>query len=321
MNKRNQYNPEFKSKVVLEVLREEFTVNEIAAKYELSPVMVSRWKAEFLEKVPKVFKRGASSTEKELETEKERVAQLERKIGQLTYEVDWLKKNLKNSTSENVRKELVEKNNPQICLKRQAELLTVNRTSLYRKPPSRKISDLDLYIMRLIDELHTADPSWGYRTITSCLQKQYGLLINHKKVRRLMWIMGIYAIYPKPNLSKLYHAQYIKPYLLRNVAITRANQVWGVDITYVRMRKGFMYLFVVIDWYSRYIVDYELSSTLEKEFVIHCLKRALARQKPEIINSDQGGHFTCPAYIELLSLWMGKGAAGIMPVQNDSFVV
>lgn len=92
MNKRNQYNPEFKTKVVLEVLREELTVNEIAAKYEVSPVMVSRWKAEFLERVPEVFKRGSSSTEKELEAEKERVAQLERKIGQLTYEVDWLKK-------------------------------------------------------------------------------------------------------------------------------------------------------------------------------------------------------------------------------------
>lgn len=154
--------------------------------------------------------------------------------------------------------------------------------------------------MRLIDELHTAEPAWGYRTITSCLQEQYGLMINRKKVRRLMRIMGIYAIYPKPNLSKRFFAQYVKPYLLRNLPITRSNQVWGVDITYVRMQKGFMYLFVIIDWYSRYIVDYELSSTLEKSFVIACLTRALTRHKPDIINSDQGSHFTCPGYIELL---------------------
>jgi putative transposase len=187
-----------------------------------------------------------------------------------------------------------------ISIKRQAELLSVNRSSLYRKPYERLTSEMDLYIMRLIDELHTAEPAWGYRTITSCLQCRYGLLINRKKVRRLMRVMGIYALYPRPNLSKRYHAQYVRPYLLRKLPITRANQVWGIDITYVRMKKGFMYLFLIIDWYSRFIVDYELSSTLDKGFVITCLTRALAIQKPDIINSDQGSHFTCAAYIELL---------------------
>ena len=112
--------------------------------------------------------------------------------------------------------------------------------------------------------------------------------------------MGVYTVYPKPNLSKRYLVQYRKPYLLRNLSIKRANQVWGIDITYIPMPKGFMYLFVIIDWYSRYIVDYELSSTLDKSFVLNCLKRALARQKPEIINSDQGGHFTNADYISLL---------------------
>lgn len=112
--------------------------------------------------------------------------------------------------------------------------------------------------------------------------------------------MGIYALYPKPNRSKRYHAQYVRPYLLRNLEITRPDQVWGIDITYIRMKKGFMYLFIIIDWYSRYIVDYELSSTLEKGFVLNCLKRALAVHKPEIINSDQGSHFTNTEYIERL---------------------
>lgn len=154
--------------------------------------------------------------------------------------------------------------------------------------------------MQRIDELHTAHPTWGYRTITKVIRRDEGLCVNRKKIRRMMRDMGIHTIYPKPNLSKRYHAQYIRPYLLRNLAITKPDQVWGIDITYIHMEKGFMYLFIVIDWYSRRIVDFELSSTLEKTFVMNCLKRALNTSKPEIINSDQGGHFTNPDYIELL---------------------
>ncbi len=135
----------------------------------------------------------------------------------------------------------------------------------------------------------------------------------------MMRVMGIYTIYPKPNLSKRYHAQYIRPYLLRNLDIERPDQVWGVDITYIRMQKGFMYLFIIIDWYSRRIVDYELSSTLEKSFVLNCLKRALSNRKPEIINSDQGGA-TLQILItssfwkktKLKSPWMAKARLWIM---------
>ena len=210
-----------------------------------------------------------------------------------------LKKNLTKSSIASDRKAFVEIDNTNITVKRQAELLENNRTSVYRKPAKPTVSERDLWIMRRIDEIHTAEPTWGYRTITRILQHE-DIIINRKKVRRLMRDMGIYAIYPKPNLSKRYHAQYVRPYLLRNLEITRPNQVWGVDITYIRMKKGFMYLFVIIDWYSRYIVDYELSSTLDKSFVLGCLKRALAIQKPEIINSDQGSHFTNPDYIKLL---------------------
>lgn len=187
-----------------------------------------------------------------------------------------------------------------MTVKRQTELLSVNRTSVYRKPVKKTISEQDLWLMRRIDEIHTHEPTWGYRTITAILKRDFGLKVNRKKVRRMMRDMGIYVLYPKPNLSKRYHAQYVRPYLLRNLAITRPNQVWGIDITYIRMAKGFMYLFIIIDWYSRYIVDYELSSTLDKGFVLSCLKRALAFQKPEIINSDQGSHFTNPDYIKLI---------------------
>jgi putative transposase len=187
-----------------------------------------------------------------------------------------------------------------MTVKRQAELLDIKRTSVYRKPVSRTISDEELNLRRLIDEIHTAEPTWGYRMIAYFLRNAYQLLINRKRVRRIMRDIGIYAIYPKPNLSKRYHAQYVRPYLLRNMAIVRPDQVWGVDITYLRMKKGFMYLFVIIDWYSRSIIDYELSSTIDKSFVLNCMKRALALHQPEIINSDQGSHFTNPDYIKLI---------------------
>lgn len=154
--------------------------------------------------------------------------------------------------------------------------------------------------MHKIDELHTGHPTWGYRMLTKIICRDLGVIVNRKKIRRMMRDMGIYTIYPKPNLSKRYHAQYRRPYLLRNLSITRPDQVWGVDITYIRMNKGFMYLFIIINWYSRCIVDYELSNTLEKTFVINCLKRALSTRKPEIINSDQGSHFTNPEYLSLL---------------------
>jgi len=154
--------------------------------------------------------------------------------------------------------------------------------------------------MHKIDELHTGHPTWGYRMLTKVIRRELKVTVNRKKIRRMMRDMGIYTIYPKPNLSKRYHAQYKRPYLLRNLNITHPDQVWGIDITYIRMNKGFMYLFIIIDWYSRCIVDYELSNTLEKTFVMNCLKRVLSTKKPEIINSDQGSHFTNPKYIALL---------------------
>jgi len=189
--------------------------------------------------------------------------------------------------------------NHQISLTRQAYLLTVNRSSLYRQPPTNTWSQTDLDDMRLIDEIYTKCPFYGYRRITAEMQAR-GRQINRKRVRRLMGIMGIQGISPGPNLSKRLHAQYVHPYLIRNLKIDHPDQVWAVDITYIRMRQGFMYLFVIIDLYSRYIVDYELSTSMDRHWVLECLKRAFRHRRPEIINSDQGGQFTNQDYIELL---------------------
>ena len=185
-------------------------------------------------------------------------------------------------------------------MKRQASLMEVNRSSVYRVVTQGCISDNEYMLRGLIDRIHTDNPTWGYRMITSFLCMEHGLTVNRKRVRRIMRDMGVYAIYPKPNLSKRYHAAHVRPYLLRHMEITEPDQVWGVDITYVHFDKGFMYLFVIIDWYSRCVVDYELSSTLDKAFVQSCLQRALIVRKPKMINSDQGGHFTNPDYIGLL---------------------
>jgi len=189
---------------------------------------------------------------------------------------------------------------PNLSVKQQAELLSINRSSVYRQPKPKQISKEDLFIMRRIDEIHTAHPTWGYRTITTIIRREDEICVNRKKIQRMMRDMGVHTIYPKPNLSKRYHAQYVHPYLLRNKVISAPNQVWGIDITYIRMRHGFLYLFIIIDWYSRCIVDFELSLTLEKDFVMTCLKRALAKTQPEICNSDQGSHFTNQDYIQLL---------------------
>lgn len=197
-----------------------------------------------------------------------------------------------------MRKSLVESHKA-LSLAKQTGLLEIGRTSIYKRP-TKGISDDTIALMHKIDHIHTDEPTWGCRTITSYLHNTYGIVVNRKRVRRLMRQMGIYAIYPKPNLSKLYHAQYVRPYLLRNMEIVRPDQVWGVDITYIPLGRSFVYLFVIIDWYSRYIVDWELSSTLDKGFVLTCMRRALGKSRPQIINSDQGGHFTNPDYVSLI---------------------
>jgi len=145
--------------------------------------------------------------------------------------------------------------------------------------------------MRLIDEQYTKRPFYGVERMTAWLREQ-GELINPKRVRRLMRLMGIEAIYPKPRLSQGKAEHRIYPYLLRGVKIERPNQVWSTDITYIRLLGGFVYLVAIIDWHSRYILSWEISNTLEVDFCLSALERALPIGRPEIFNSDQGAQFT-----------------------------
>jgi putative transposase len=228
MKQRNKYSPEFKTEVVVEVLREEDTLNEIAARHSINPVMLSRWKTEFLERAAGVFKKGPSEAEKELEEERRHVEELERKVGQLTDEVDWMKKKMPRSElfDATEARGLVDQDNPRITVKRQCELLGFNRTSVYRVSAFRLIHNVELRIRGLIDRIHTDEPTWGHRTITTILKRDYGIPINKKRTRRIMRQMGIYTLFPQPNLSKRYHSQFLKPYLLRHMKIQRVNQVW-----------------------------------------------------------------------------------------------
>lgn len=207
------------------------------------------------------------------------------------------KKNLQKSTSDEERREMMDRDYREIPLKKQAQLLNVNRTSAYYCP--REKEDTDIELMHRIDEIYTRWPHYGYRRITKELQDQ-NIPVNRKRVLRLMRRMGIYGICPGPNLSKRNHQHHTYPYLLRGVKAERPDHIWGIDITYIRMKGGFMYLAAIIDWYSRCVVSWELSQSLERSFVLRALKKALAVRKPEIINSDQGSHFTCGDYIELL---------------------
>lgn len=192
---------------------------------------------------------------------------------------------------------MVEPGHPQIALKTQAQLLGLSRASLYYMPvgPSAQ----EIAIKHRIDEIYTLYPIYGSRRMKAVLCRE-GWTISRPTVQRYMREMEIAGIAPGPNLSKRHPEHKIYPYLLRGLRIERPNQVWGVDITYIRLLKGWMYLVAILDWFSRYVLAWELSQTLEIAFVLDAVKRALLVGKPHIWNSDQGSHFTSPQYTQLL---------------------
>lgn len=197
------------------------------------------------------------------------------------------------------RLNLVSKND-KLSVAKQAELLDVNRTSFYYTPVEPD-GERETVIKNRIDFWHTKMPYLGARKIRIQLQERDGLRVGRKLIKRYMDEMGIYAVYPKPNLSKPNKQHKIYPYLLRNLDINHANQVWAIDITYIRMGKGHMYLTAIIDWYSRCIIGWELSDTLDTAPVLAAVKDAIRQYgKPEIINSDQGSQFSSDDYTSYL---------------------
>jgi putative transposase len=199
--------------------------------------------------------------------------------------------------SADAKRPLVDVGHPALSVRRQCELLGLARASLYYEPATESPDNLRL--MRLIDEEYTARPFYGSRRMTVRLVEQ-GEAVNRKRVQRLMRLMGLEAIYPKPKLSAAGPGQRIYPYLLREVSIERPDQVWSTDITYLPLASGFMYLAATIDWYSRYVIAWRLSNTLDGSFCLDMLEEALSYSRPEVFNTDQGVQFTAQAWTSRL---------------------
>ena len=192
---------------------------------------------------------------------------------------------------------MIEPEHKMLTVARQCDLLNLSRSSYYYV--SGKDDRYNRLLMNLIDEQYTKMPFYGVAKMTAWLHRQ-GHFVNQKRVRRLMRLMGLEAIYPKPNLSKACPAHKKYPYLLKNMVIDHPDQVWAADITYIRMQQGFIYLVAIMDWYSRYVLSWEVSITLDAGFCIDAMKRALHLSQPEIMNTDQGVQFTSDLFIGIL---------------------
>lgn len=207
-----------------------------------------------------------------------------------------VKKNFTCLTREE-KKSLVDRNHPKLSIVRQTALLSLSRSTIYYVP---KIKKEELKIMHALDKAYMKYPFYGSRRLRLVLKDEHDIHVNRKCVQRLMRLLGIQAIYPKHRTTIACEGNKIYPYLLRNVPIVRPNQVWSTDITYIPLEKGFCYLTVILDWFSRYVLSWELSETMETTFCTRALKSALSRAIPEIHNSDQGSQFTSREYTQLL---------------------
>jgi len=193
---------------------------------------------------------------------------------------------------------MVDTTEPNVSIAKQCRLLNINRSSFYYRPKAVKAEDLEL--MRLIDEQYLKTPTWGSRSMKNHLRR-LGYKINRKRVQRLMRLMGLEAIYPRPKTSRPHPDHKVYPYLLRGLNIERPNQVWAADITYVPMSRGFMYLVAVMDWYSRKVVSWRVSNTMEADFCVEAAREAIeCYGTPEIFNTDQGTQFSSDAFTGLL---------------------
>lgn len=193
---------------------------------------------------------------------------------------------------------MIDCSDKKLSVSRQCKILNINRSNVYYK--KHPIKSLDLELMKLIDKQYLKEPSWGSRSMRNYLNR-LGYKVNRKRIQRLMRLMGIEAIYPKPKTSRPHPSHKIYPYLLRDLNIDHANQVWAADISYIPMAHGFMYLVAIMDWHSRKVLAFRLSNTLDTDFCVEALYEALGRYgRPEIFNTDQGAQFTSKAFTDLL---------------------
>lgn len=299
--KQKTYPPEFKTKVVLELLAGDLTVSQIASKYSLVGKSILNWKKVFLANASLAFNKDAAVADIKttVDTQKKEIDELHRQLGKRTAELEWAAKKLK-SLDFNKKKELIKSEHDTISILKQCELLSFNRSTYYyqdSQPSPNKMS-----ILRQIDSIYTETPFFGYRKIYQQLAED-GFKVGINQVSKYMKELGLKAIYPtkkiNTTLANLEHKKY--PYLLRELDINRPNQVWSTDITYIRVAGGFVYLAAVIDWYSKAILSHKISNTMDEQLVLDVLHDALDKyDKPEIFNTDQGSQYTSHSHTELL---------------------
>ncbi|MDD4464842.1 MAG: IS3 family transposase [Desulfobacterales bacterium] len=287
---RRNHAPAFKAKVALDALKGDQTIVELSQRYQVHPNQITEWKKQLLERAADVFSKDRKPEQGP------GVKELHAKIGQLSMENDFLFR-CARSHRRCERQEMIDKEE-KLPVTRQCKLLELNRSGVYYKPAP--LSERDIELMRQIDEIHLQCPFYGSRKIRDELWSK-GYDLGRDKVRRLMRLMGVEALYIKPKLS-LGHPGHVKyPYRLRNVEIDRANQVWAADITYIPMAKGHCYLVAVMDWTSRMVLSWRLSNTLDSSFCVDALEEAVAGYGcPEIFNTDQGSQFTSESFTDVL---------------------
>ncbi|WP_439646696.1 IS3 family transposase [Salidesulfovibrio brasiliensis] len=284
--KRRGFTAEFKTRVALDALSGEQSLSELAAKYGVHPNQISQWKRQAKEGVAASF---SGKAQKNQQSDEARIKELHAKIGQLTVEKDFLQQAFKNLSCER-RREVVDKEHPMLSVRRQCRILKLQRSTYYYQPVGESMYNLSL--MKRIDELFMELPFFGSRQMRNILRDE-GHQVGRGRVRRLMRKMGLMAIYQKPRTSQPHPQHKRYPYLLRNMAITRPNQVWCADITYIPMKRGFLYLVAIMDWHSRAVLSWRLSNTMDADFCVSALEDAMNRYGvPEIFNTDQGSQFT-----------------------------
>ncbi|QQV08291.1 IS3 family transposase [Acinetobacter johnsonii] len=291
--KRRNHSAEFKVKVALAAIKGDHTLAELSTQFDLDQNQIIDWQNQLLEQSVNIFSRPTAQQEPEID-----LKALHTKIGHQALQIGFFRRcTQKNRAAE--RQKMIDKTH-QLSVRQQSQLIQINRSTLYYKP--KEISSTDWSLMRLIDEIHLDYPFMGSRMIRDMLQRQ-GHQIGRRKVRRLMRLMGIHALYPKPNTSKPNLAHRIFPYLLKNMVIDHSNQVWCTDITYIPMAKGFVYLCAIIDWHSHKVLAHRVSISMETDFCIDALQEAIVKYGcPEVFNTDQGSQLTSEAFLNELKL-------------------